>query len=110
MQLKCKKDLCRVQRWCWDWKCQKRFGKFRAGDFSPDDAPWSGGLVEVDSVQIETLIGNNPLYTTWEIANILKISRLIKLLVKMKNVFFILWQKTMWTFWPTQYLVGMSTS
>ena len=22
----------------------------------------------------------------------------------MKNVFFILWKKTMWTFWPTQHL------
>ena len=45
---------------------------------------------------------NNQRYTTWEIADILKISRSIKLLVKMKNVSFILWKKTKQTFWLTQ--------
>ena len=59
--------------------------------------------VEVDSDQIKTLIDNNQRYTTWEIANILKISKLIKLLVKMKNVSLISRKKTMETFWPTQY-------
>ena len=59
--------------------------------------------VEVDSDQIKTLIDNNQRYTTWEIANILKISKLIKLLVKMKNVSLISQKKTMETFWPTQY-------
>ena len=49
-----------------------------------DDAPWLGKPAEVDSNQIETLIENNQHYTTWEIADILKISRSIKLLVKMK--------------------------
>ena len=34
---------------------QKWFAKFRAGDFSLDDAPRSGRPVEVDSGQIETL-------------------------------------------------------
>ena len=48
---------------------------------------------KVDSDQIETLIENNQHYTMWEIANILKISKSIKLLVKMKNVSFILWKK-----------------
>ena len=45
-----------------DLMCQKRFTKFRAGDFSLDDAPWSGRPVEVDSDQIETLstINNKP--------------------------------------------------
>ena len=38
-----------------DQMCQKCFVKFRAGDFSLDDAPWSGRQVEVDSDQIETL-------------------------------------------------------
>ena len=42
-----------------DRMCQKWFAKFRAGDFSLDDAPWSGSPVEVDSNQIETLIENN---------------------------------------------------
>ena len=42
-----------------DGTCQKRFAKFHAGDFSLDNAPWSGRPVEVDSDQIETLIENN---------------------------------------------------
>ena len=46
--------------------------------------------VEVDSDEIETLIESNQCYTTWEIADILKISKSVKLSVKMKNVSFIL--------------------
>ena len=57
-----------------DGTCQKWFVKFRAADFSLDDAPHSGRPVEVDSDQIETLIENNQCYSTWEIVNILKIS------------------------------------
>ena len=68
-----------------DRTCQKCFVKLCAGDFSYDDAPWSGRPVEVDSNQIETLIENSR-YTTWEIANMLKISK-SKLLVKMKYVY-----------------------
>ena len=52
-----------------DWTCQKWFVKFHAGDFLLDDAPQLGRPVEVD---------------------ILKISKSIKLLVKMKNVSFTL--------------------
>ena len=48
---------------------------FPAGDFSLDHAPWSGRRVEVDSNQIKTLTENNQHYTTWETANILKISK-----------------------------------
>ena len=58
-----------------DRTCQKWFAKFRAGDFSLDDAPWSGRPVEVDSDQIETVVENNQHSTTCEIASILKISR-----------------------------------
>ena len=43
-----------------------------------------------------------------DIADIAKISKSIKLLVKMKNVFFILWKKITRTFWPTQYYLPMS--
>ena len=50
---------------------QKWFAKFRAGDFSLDNAPQLGRPVEVDSDQIETIIENNQCYTTREIANIL---------------------------------------
>ena len=56
-----------------DQTCQNWFEKFRAGDFSLDDAPRSGRLAEVDSDQIKTLIENNQRYTTREIAHILKI-------------------------------------
>ena len=55
-----------------DGTCQKLFVKFRAGDFSLDDAPQLGRRVEVDSDQIETLIENNQCYTMQEIADILK--------------------------------------
>ena len=53
----------------------------------------SGRPGEVDGDQIKILTENNERYTTQEIADILKISKSIKLLVKMKNVFFILWKK-----------------
>ena len=76
-----------------DRTCQKCFVKFRAGDFSLDDAPSSSRPVEVDSNQIETLIENDQCYTMWEIGDILKISKSIKLMVKMKNMSFILWKK-----------------
>ena len=85
-----------------DQMCQKWFARFHAGDWSLDDAPRSGRQVEVDSDQIETLTENNQCYTMWEIADILKISKSIKLLVKMKNVCFILWQKMKQTFWSSE--------
>ena len=49
-----------------------------------DDAPQSGGPVEVNSDKIETLVENNQCYTMQELADILKISKPVKLLVKMK--------------------------
>ena len=49
------------------------------------DAPWLGRPVEVDSDQIETLRTIDVI--SWEIANILEISKSIKLLVKMKTLF-----------------------
>ena len=53
----------------------------------------SGRPTEVNSDQIETLIENNQQhYTMQEIGNTLKISKSI-MLVKMKNVFFILRKK-----------------
>ena len=65
-----------------DRTCQKWFVKFHVGDFSLDNAPWLGRPVEVDNDQIETLIENNQCSTTLEIANIHKISKSIKSLVK----------------------------
>ena len=66
-----------------DQMCQKWFEKFHATDFLLNDAPQSGGPVEVDSDQIKTLIESNKCYITWDIADILKISKSIMLLVKM---------------------------
>ena len=84
-----------------DGTCQKWFAKFHAGDFSLHNTSRSGRPVEIDSDQIETLIENNQCSTTREIADILKISKSIKLLVKMKNVSYFM-EKTKWTFWPMQ--------
>ena len=50
--------------WLTDQMYQKWFVKFRAGDFTLDDASWSGRQVEVDSDQIKTLIENSQHYTT----------------------------------------------
>ena len=36
--------------------CQKWFVTFRAGDFSLDDAPWSGESGKVDNHKVETLL------------------------------------------------------
>ena len=98
-----KKDLCCVRRRFCDWSnLSKWFVKFRAEVFSLDDAPRSGRQVEVDGNQIETLIKNNQCYTMREIADILRISKSIKLVVKMKNVFYFM-EKTKQTLWPNQY-------
>ena len=76
-----------------DRTCQNWSAKFCAGDFLLDDAPWSGRPFEVDSDQTETFTENKQHYTVWEIADILKISKSIKLLVKVKHVSFNLWKK-----------------
>ena len=67
-----------------DQTCEKQFVKFCAGDFSLDDAPQLGRPFEVDSPQIKTLIENNQCHMTQEIANMLKISKSIQVLVRMK--------------------------
>ena len=95
MQLKCKNKICAVygEGTVTDQTSQKWFAKFCAGDFSPDNAPRLGRPVEVGSDQTETLTENNQHSTTWQIADILIIHKSIKLLVKMKNVSFILEEK-----------------
>ena len=62
----------------------KWFAKFHAGDFLLDDAPWLGRPVKVDGNQTMLLIENNQCYTTQDIADILKVSKSMKLLVKRK--------------------------
>ena len=71
-----KKDLCSVWRRCCDWSnmskvvCKVSCWSFLTGQCSRTVRP-----VKVDSDQIETLIENNQRYTTWEIADILIISK-----------------------------------
>ena len=62
--------------------------KFCAGDFLLNDALWLGRPIEVDSDQVKILIENNQHFTTWKIADILKISLSTKFVVKMKTVSF----------------------
>ena len=71
-----------------DRTCQNWFVKFHAGDFSLDDAPQSGWPVEVDSSKIKTLTEKNQCYTTWEIADILKISKSIVIGENEKCIFY----------------------
>ena len=63
------------------------------GSFMLETSAWTMIHGQVDSDQIETLIENYQCYTTWEIADILKTAKSIKLLMKMKNVSFIVWKK-----------------
>ena len=62
--------------------------------------------VEIDSDQIETLIKHNQHGTTWEIVNILKISKSIVIGENEKCVLYFT-EKTKRTFWPTQYLAWL---
>ena len=71
------KLVCKVS--CW---------RFLPGGFNQSSRP-----IEVDSNRIKTWIENDQHYTMWEIACMFKIPKSIKLLVKMKNVSFILWKK-----------------
>ena len=80
--------------------CQKRCVKFRV-HFSQDNAPLLGRPIEVYSDQIETLTEDNQCYIMRETADTLKISKSIKLLVKMKNVFYFT-KKTIQTLWLAQ--------
>ena len=81
----------------------KWFAKFTAGDFLLDNAPWLGRPGEDESNRIETLIENNQCYTTWERANILKISKSITVISENEKAAFYFMENTIRTFWPTQY-------
>ena len=76
-----------------DRMCQRWFAKFRAGHSSLDDAPRPGRPVDVDSDLIETFTENTQHSTMWETADVLKISRSIKLLVTPKHASSVLWER-----------------
>ena len=93
-----------VEKVLWLNECVKSHLKFCSGGFLLDNVPRSGRPVELDTDQITTLNENNQCYTTWEMANILKIPKSIKLLVKIKKYVFYFMQKNTWMiFWPNQY-------
>ena len=101
-----KKKICAVygEGAVTDRMCQKWFAKFRAGDFSlDDDALQSGRPVEVDSDHIGTLMKYHQCYTTQEIANILKISKINKVIGGNEKCIFYFTGKTKQTCWPIQY-------
>ena len=75
--------------------CEILCWRFLAGQWSTVGRP-----VEVDSNQIETLNEDNQRYTTQERADILKISKSIKLIGENEKCVFYF---TKQTFWPTQY-------
>ena len=91
-----------------DQMCQKWFVKFRAGDFSLDYASGLGRPVDPDSDQIETLTENSQCHTTQGRADTLKTSKSIKLLVKMKNVSFILQKNPRGLFGQPNILIYIS--
>ena len=61
-------------------------GKTGLWSFSLVNAPQLGRPVEGGGDKIKTLLENSQLYTMWDIANVLRILKSIKLLVKMRNV------------------------
>ena len=72
------------------------FVKSGLWSFVLEISPWTmlrGRVDQLKLIAIETLIEVNQHYTVQGIANTLKISKSIKLLVKLKNVSFILWKK-----------------
>ena len=77
-----KKDLHCVWRRCCDWlKVSKVVFEVSCWRFLVDNAPQSSRPIELNSDQIETLIEINQHYTMREVANILKISKSMRLLV-----------------------------
>ena len=72
-----------------DRMCQKWLVKISHWKMLYNPVDWLKLIVII----IKTLTENNQCYTTWEISDILKISKSMKLLVKMKNRSFILWKK-----------------
>ena len=94
-------DWMRMEKVLWLTECVKS-GSL---SFVLEISRWTMLHAPVDQLKLTAINWDieNQHYTTWEIANILKMSKSIKLSVKMKNVSFIWQKKTTWTFWPTQY-------
>ena len=86
-----------------DRMCQKWFVTLHAGDFSLDDAPWSGWPAELDSDQIKTLTENNHRYTMWGDSWHARNTQINEVLGENEKCVFCFMRKTKWAFWPTQY-------
>ena len=76
-----------------DRTCPKWFARFHAGDILLDNDPQSGRPVEVDSNQIETLIGNNQHYTMAGDSQHPQNIQINTVIGEMKNMSFILQKK-----------------
>ena len=82
--------------------CQKWFAEYCAGDFSLDDAPQSGRLVEVDSDQIEILIESDQRYHVGESRHTQNI-QINKVIGENEKCVFYFIENSKWIFLPTQY-------
>ena len=70
------KSLCHVWRRCCDWSNVSEVAhEIPCLRFLMDDAPWLNRSVEAETNQIKTLTESHQQYPTWEIVNILKISK-----------------------------------
>ena len=78
--------------------CQKWFAKFCGRHFLLVDALLLGRPVESDRDEIKTLIENNQHSTMQEIANILKISKINKVISENEKRVFYFTENTKWTF------------
>ena len=78
-----RKDWCSLWKRCCDGlNVSKVVSEVVCSRFLAGQCPMVGRPVEVDSKQVETLTENIQQHTTWEIADILRIFKSIKLLVK----------------------------
>ena len=103
MKLKCKKGFVQcVEKVLWLIKCvESGLRSFVLEISCWMILPWSGRPGEVDSDQIEMLIENNKRYTTWEIADVLEISKSIVIGENEKCVFYFM-EKTKTVFLANQ--------
>ena len=93
-----------------DRMCQKWFAKFYAGDFSLDDAPQSGKQVEVDSNQIKKINWEQSMLYHMGASRHTHSIQINKVIGENEKCVFYFTEKTKWTFWPTQYLLPVSSN
>ena len=83
-----------VEKVLWGTECVTVVCRVSCWSFLSGRCSVATRLVGVSGNKIKTLIENNQCYSTGEIADILKISKSMKLLVKMQSVSFYFMEKT----------------